>query len=313
MGIDYVAAYALTTPRFTRDAVRELIVDLWQGRKTTLASTKWSAAAARANDRSLIGYALSPVTERGWVAIVESANLSVELDQGLLERLGAATTAWVTWCCDHSALYGEQRLSKKKSDVPLDDGGVFPYRDLRNEPGWTFLTFTGVPKKRFPRFGPDEDTRRDVLPRDVDADLVSDFADCVRQLDLAGARQVLSQMRRVDESAMLVVFDESYPIEWRETAEAVLDLGAALFERRKPSVDEAVRYLEVAAVRNDARARDRARAALDGADRTALKAAVARANERFGDRARAAATKRFASWLKTCVGASAVSTRRPAR
>src|SRR5262245_49338730 len=102
MGTDEVFAVVKETRAFDRARLRKLILDLWIARGAELTGQKWAADAVWKHDnQDQFGYAIGPASPRGWITIVESVGHSVSLDGDLLDRIAAATTAWVCWSCDH--------------------------------------------------------------------------------------------------------------------------------------------------------------------------------------------------------------------
>ena len=316
MGSDVVVAYIRETPTFSRAALRTLIGDLWTGRGGVQGRARWSKAAAERcweKDAGPLGIALSPTTPRGWIAIVESANASVRMDKEMLSLLGARTTCWVDWSCDHAGLYGSQRISKGRSKHPRDYGYALEYAELEDEPGWEFLTFesTSWPKHR--DFAITERTKQHPLPPDPESDEGSTFHDALLLGDVDAALAALAALTSVTDDTLESLFSTSYRIEFDEVADCVVRVGSALSARRAMSPAHWVRLLEAASIRDDENVKAKAQEALssfDGAQRTEahevireavlrMKTAVGSPRSAYDGRAdMAPALRRFRRWTK---------------
>jgi hypothetical protein len=281
-----------------RSALVALVTEHWSGRGARLCGKKWSRAAEWKDDaQERFAVAMSPPSPRGWVTLVESAELSLSVDEALLSAIAARAPAWASWNFDHASVYGQKRMSKLGAEAPVDLGAAQAYSALRDAEGWTFLVFAGVRPMAWKRFSPGARTKSDPLPRDEDQELSSAFADAVRSLDVDEAIAIARRLgARLGDSELSTVFDEDYPIEWPETADGVARIGSAIAEVRPLPAWAWVRLLEVAAVRNDAELRARAEGGLSGSDAAERAPAIEEAVARFAARSPKVAAKRFAEW-----------------
>lgn len=315
MGTDVVVAYVRETPDFGRAALRKMIVELWRGRGAKVLPARWSRAAADrcwGEDDALLGYAISPTSEGGWIAVLESANASVRMDKELLSLLAARTTCWLKWDCDHSGLYGAQRISKAKSDEPVDlASGHEPYDRLEDAEDWEFLSFSGVGWNAHKDFAIGERTKKHAMPQRVptaDEGAADAFREAVMSLQVDAALAALTRIAKVDADLLDAVFDTSHRAEFSDVATCVMRVGSALAERGSLGAEHWVRLLETAAICNDDAVAKRALGGL--AKARGAKPAIAEALARFdaaaaveksaydGRAAMLPAGKRFRRWVE---------------
>ena len=298
VGTDELAVVTKTSNAFDRNALVALVTEHWTLRGARRTGKKWSRKADWQDDaQDCFAVALSPTSSRGWVTLVESAGMSLSADDALLRALAARGPTWVSWNFDHAALYGQKRISKTGTNDPVDLGAAQSYGALVDANDWTFLVFTGVRPLRHKRFAPGARTKSTPLPRDEDEELSSAFRHAVRSLEVDEAIAILRQLGpRIGDCELRTVFDNGYPIEWPETAEAVARLGAAIAEIRPLPVWASVRLLEVAAVMNDAELRAVAERRLGSRDSAERSTAIVEATARFTTRSSKAQAKRFLKW-----------------
>jgi hypothetical protein len=225
-------------------------------------------------------------SEGGWIAVLESANASVRMDKELLSLLAARTTCWLEWNCDHSCLYGAQRISKAKSDEPIDCGhGDQAYDRLEDAEDWEFLSFSGAGWNAYKDFAIGERTKKHALPQRVptaDEKAAEAFRKAVMGLKVDTALAALASISKIDEHMLDTVFATSYRAEFLDVATCVMRVGSALAERGSLGAERWVRLLETAAICNDGAVAKRALAGLAKArGATAAKAAIAEALARF--------------------------------
>lgn len=183
VGTDELFLVAKENERLDRAGLKSILVELWTKRGAKLTGSKWSPGAVWKDDaQDRFGYAIGPTTTRGWLAIVESAEYSTSVDAELGRRLAESTTVWVSWSFDHASMYGQKRISKARSNEPVDAVEGRSYERARGCEGWDFLSFRGVRPLKYERFAPSEKTKSDPLPPDPLAELEHALPSAITQL-----------------------------------------------------------------------------------------------------------------------------------
>lgn len=299
MGTDELVTIVKTTRDASRDAIRKLIVDVWKPRGARIEARSAPAKAIwRSDEQTRFGYAISRASKRGWVTLVESAGDSLGIDEAVLRSLRAKTAVWVSWSYDHAAMYGQKAFTKSREPVDFASDG--PYRSLiERRAEWDFVVLGGVCPLDFARFAPTARTKSDPWPRDPERDLDGALSRAILAQRVDEALAIVQKLgANVSDGALSTLFDRTYPLQWKETRETILTLGAAVARERPLAAEHWVRMLEVAAVADDQSAARSARDALARHPPSVVEAAVREARDRLREGQLTEAAKRFARWSR---------------